>query len=70
VAPTGVGATLAMFERALVAGRVRQEELPAWYDWLFEVFDSEDYGSPNHGRAYRLMDEVGGMLPEDGGRQA
>jgi DNA-binding MarR family transcriptional regulator len=51
-----VGATLAHLERQLRAGST--EYLTSeWADWLSTVHADGDYGDPNTGRAFRLLNE-------------
>lgn len=51
-----VGATLAHLERRLRAGNT--EYLTSeWADWLSTVHADGDYGDPNAGRAYRLVQD-------------
>ncbi|TGP50413.1 helix-turn-helix domain-containing protein [bacterium M00.F.Ca.ET.230.01.1.1] len=73
IADKGVGAKLAMIER-----RYRSSELGyndrlrlchQWIAWLNELVGEKaslDFDDPNYGRAYRLLEDVGSFIEENG----
>lgn len=59
-------ARLAMFERALKAGRYRfkLDALQEFYILLDDITAEYENGTPEHGMAYRLMDDVDDQIQE------
>ncbi|MER9968134.1 helix-turn-helix domain-containing protein [Mesorhizobium sp. M0060] len=64
---TSVGAMLAMVERGFKAGA--KTNLRQWHEWLAGLVGenaSLDNNDTNYGRAYRLYEEIGGVLDVGG----
>ncbi|MBB4277249.1 helix-turn-helix domain-containing protein [Rhizobium mongolense] len=57
-----VGAMLGMLERKLKTD-VQNLDLERWHEYLEQVMETTEVGDPNYGRAYRLIEEVGGRIP-------
>jgi hypothetical protein len=57
LSPDQIGANLARLERLLRAGEIPDAEVEGWLEWVEEVHIASEYGSPNHGRAYRLLQD-------------
>ncbi len=55
-----------MSERALRANQIDPDKLLTWHQWLTETWEElGTHDSQDGGRAYRLADEVFGLLPPD-----
>ncbi|XNY07199.1 hypothetical protein ACMFL9_27395 [Sinorhizobium meliloti] len=59
-----VGGILAMLERALKLGaEIPTKDLEGWYEYLEHIMETNECGDPNYGRAFRLSEEIEGMIP-------
>ena len=57
-APPASGVVLAKLERRMRGDRIPSHEVSIWIEYLEGVVDRTEFGSPDRGRAQRLLDEL------------